>query len=813
MSKIDELKQLSQSEPNATLRATYALQYAAEMEKGLGLDTTVVTNVATGEVRRSTFPARQALIEIVALTKGDLRAWAYEPTYGGRVQESATKLSLDGWCVEKVGFHADDEPNYLYTEHSGTRQDEMAPKVDAMRDRVQALLDQVRNKVPEGLVSNIELALERNWGTKLIESLKAVFSRRSDKLTEQERQEASAIIEEMEGADMQYAARPVMRKDDSSAEAGDDDTDYENRMGGYQLGVFHIFTSLNGPWQLGTGKGKLFLVNVDTGMSHAAYNTRGATMDEAKRRNAALRASKPAAPDASKSARATLTKLQRERGKELLRKKFGDSPLVEAVYDATMDGADKELGDANTFGHYDFIVGPVDGFEEESTGKWFILEENDQGFLDMEEFDSEAEAEAKWAELEAEWEKFESEGEDGDDSEKAARAGMRKVTHKPMNFNNGFPAGFKAVFMDDKKVAAQYGYTTDSQNGEDGEWTRDFTMPDKEVATGVIEFKGDQLEGTYDYTARISTPAQWRSRDINLGRYSNLKSAIKDVDDKLDAMEESLYDQGVGNDDEGEGDDIENSAKAPLRKKTLYTQDLDGAVSAAIDRGLVEDELGDGDDTDRNVLVSGKAIQKLPKVSKDVKDDAFSLWFIYKETTVGMVSVETYASRASALNDWNKLKQQYAEQEEKAAGATVRKGANARISTDQSGKKYVVVENSSGFTDHPIMHPDGTVAYDYPENFPQGVKDKAARLLAQLQQENDKETDAAPDDEKAAALKVGNIRPGWFTSEASFEKEFGFKPSQYPGLFRVTRNGVFGTGRLLDILRRNGGDTRQVSPR
>jgi hypothetical protein len=73
------------------------------------------------------------------------------------------------------------------------------------------------------------------------------------------------------------------------AKADDEDTDYKNRMGGYQKAGYWIFTSHNGPWQVGSGRGGIALVNVDTEEVRAAKKGRGETIEEAKRLNAALR--------------------------------------------------------------------------------------------------------------------------------------------------------------------------------------------------------------------------------------------------------------------------------------------------------------------------------------------------------------------------------------------------------------------------------------------------------------------------------------------------------------------------------------------
>lgn len=98
------------------------------------------------------------------------------------------------------------------------------------------------------------------------------------------------------------------------------------------------------------------------------------------------------------------------------------SDLDAVLRSISLDGPDEELGDSETFNHYSLLADlSADEVEEaaedagvelsadeleEVDGASAIIEENSQGFVSVELFDSEAAARKKWAALEKEWEKF-----------------------------------------------------------------------------------------------------------------------------------------------------------------------------------------------------------------------------------------------------------------------------------------------------------------------------------------------------------------------------------------------------------------------
>ena len=90
--------------------------------------------------------------------------------------------------------------------------------------------------------------------------------------------------------------------------------------------------------------------------------------------------------------------------------KFSDN-IDEWVYEAVIEGGGtEELGDVETFGHYDLLVldEPVTVQDVGLTWTFIaaILHEDNQGFIDGEYYETEAEARAAWAELEANEGKF-----------------------------------------------------------------------------------------------------------------------------------------------------------------------------------------------------------------------------------------------------------------------------------------------------------------------------------------------------------------------------------------------------------------------
>jgi len=53
------------------------------------------------------------------------------------------------------------------------------------------------------------------------------------------------------------------------------------------------------------------------------------------------------------------------------------------------------------------------------------------------------------------------------------------------------------------------------------------------------------------------------------------------------------------------------------------------------------------------------------------------------------------------------------------------------------GGRTVMVVCASGWVDWPIMHPDGTIVYDFPERVPQFIRPVVARLFYEIQEGND----------------------------------------------------------------------------
>ena len=104
------------------------------------------------------------------------------------------------------------------------------------------------------------------------------------------------------------------------------------------------------------------------------------------------------------------------------------SDLDEVLYAITLDGgSDEDLGDSETFNHYDLLVDlSADEVEERAEesgvtlsdeeledidGASAIIEENSQGFVSVKLFDTGEAARKAWAKIEKEWEKFSEEVE------------------------------------------------------------------------------------------------------------------------------------------------------------------------------------------------------------------------------------------------------------------------------------------------------------------------------------------------------------------------------------------------------------------
>jgi hypothetical protein len=74
-----------------------------------------------------------------------------------------------------------------------------------------------------------------------------------------------------------------------------------------------------------------------------------------------------------------------------------DDGLGEILYDITMDGCCEELGDVESFGWYAKV---------DHDGRWFIVEENSQGFFDYTEYADEQTRENVWSTIEDEYASF-----------------------------------------------------------------------------------------------------------------------------------------------------------------------------------------------------------------------------------------------------------------------------------------------------------------------------------------------------------------------------------------------------------------------
>ena len=76
--------------------------------------------------------------------------------------------------------------------------------------------------------------------------------------------------------------------------------------------------------------------------------------------------------------------------------------IAEKLYDLLgISGQVEDLGDAQDFGFYALV-------ELDDNGKWYITNEDSQGFFMYEEYESEHVARAEWILLETEYEKFNS---------------------------------------------------------------------------------------------------------------------------------------------------------------------------------------------------------------------------------------------------------------------------------------------------------------------------------------------------------------------------------------------------------------------
>jgi hypothetical protein len=92
---------------------------------------------------------------------------------------------------------------------------------------------------------------------------------------------------------------------------------------------------------------------------------------------------------------------------------------AEDLYEQVLDGGTvDEIGSVDELGWYGLV---------ERDGRWYIVEEDNYGFFDAEEFGSESEARARWREIEKAYEEFDS-GED--DAEFAAGGIARHARHR-----------------------------------------------------------------------------------------------------------------------------------------------------------------------------------------------------------------------------------------------------------------------------------------------------------------------------------------------------------------------------------------------
>jgi hypothetical protein len=89
-----------------------------------------------------------------------------------------------------------------------------------------------------------------------------------------------------------------------------------------------------------------------------------------------------------------------------------DSSLDEWVYERSLEGADEELGDADTFGHYSLVRfdAPVQVKSLTSEDQWdflaAIVEVASSGAVSVKTFDTLAEANQLWQEIETEYQDF-----------------------------------------------------------------------------------------------------------------------------------------------------------------------------------------------------------------------------------------------------------------------------------------------------------------------------------------------------------------------------------------------------------------------
>lgn len=97
--------------------------------------------------------------------------------------------------------------------------------------------------------------------------------------------------------------------------------------------------------------------------------------------------------------------------------KFEQSGAVgEALHHISMDGgADAQLGDVESFGFYELFDGvKLPGHRKKV---YAIGHENDQGFYDVELFDTREELQEAWEAYEADYDDYLSEADDGEDEE------------------------------------------------------------------------------------------------------------------------------------------------------------------------------------------------------------------------------------------------------------------------------------------------------------------------------------------------------------------------------------------------------------
>ena len=109
-----------------------------------------------------------------------------------------------------------------------------------------------------------------------------------------------------------------------------------------------------------------------------------------------------------------------------------DSNVEEFVYEKVMDGwSSEELGESESFGHYDLVLFGKPVTVKQDTGDWSfvaaIMKEDSQGFISVDYFDTDKEAKDAWSQIEKEYENFFEDEDSEEFGESVQRRASRMI--------------------------------------------------------------------------------------------------------------------------------------------------------------------------------------------------------------------------------------------------------------------------------------------------------------------------------------------------------------------------------------------------